>query len=200
MRLLLNQFSLQNWSCIPAARHLLDASSGVYMYTKVRFCAGILIAILLSLTACSASATPVDKPAIDLSGVWQGEIRVIPCAPGMPAENGRCDGVNRITFNLHQNDSEVTGDYRCAIGTTVCRSENTTVRGKLIDGSVRGRNVTLRVLLPGDLSSCLYNGSDSATQIGGSYRCYQGGGLVETGQWQVRRGVGERNPLPSRPE
>jgi hypothetical protein len=170
------------------------------MHTKVRFCAGILMAILLGLTACSARATPIDKPAIDLSGVWQGEIRVLPCSPGMPAEIGRCDAVNRITFSLQQSDAAVTGDYRCSIGTTVCRSANTTERGTLIDGSVSGRNVTLRVLLPGDLSSCLYNGLDSATQIGGSYRCYQGGGLVETGQWSVRRGLSEQNPLPGRAE
>jgi hypothetical protein len=170
------------------------------MYPKVRFCTGILLATLLSLTACSARATPMEKPAIDLSGMWQGEIRVLPCSPGMPAEIGRCDAVNRITFSLHQSDSAVTGDYRCAIGTTVCRSANTTERGTLIDGSVSGRNVTLRVMLPGDVSSCLYNGLDSATQIGGSYRCYQGGGLVETGQWLVRRGSGEQNPLPWRAE
>jgi hypothetical protein len=168
------------------------------MYTKVRFCAGIVIAILLSLTACSASATPIEKSAIDLSGVWQGEIRVLPCAPGMPAENGRCDAVNRITFSLRQSEAVVPGDYRCSIGTAVCRSANTTERGTLIDGSVSGRNVTLRVLLPGDLSSCLYKGLDSARHIGGSYRCYQGGGLVETGQWSVRRGSSEQNPLPGR--
>jgi hypothetical protein len=174
------------------------------MHLKVRFSAGILIAILLSLTACSASNTmdkpPIGKPSTDLSGVWQGEIRVLPCSPGVPAEIGRCDAVNRITLSLHQNDSGVTGDYRCAIGTTVCRDANTTVQGRLIDGSVNGRNVTLRVMLPGDVSSCLYNGLDSATQIGGSYRCYQGGGLVEIGQWQVRRGSGEQNPLPWRAE
>jgi hypothetical protein len=170
------------------------------MYPKVRLCRAILIAILLSLTACSAGATPMDKPAMDLSGVWHGEIRVLPCSPGVPAEIGRCAAVNRITFSLHQSSSAVTGDYRCAIGTTVCRSANTTVRGTLIDGSMSGRNVTLRVMLPGDLSSCLYNGLDSATQIDGSYRCYQGGGLVETGQWLVRRGSGEQYPLSWRAE
>jgi len=59
-----------------------------------------------------------------------------------------------------------------------------------MDGWVSGRNVTLRVMLPGDLSSCLYNGLDSSTEIRGGYRCYQGGGLVEVGQWRVRRGSG----------
>jgi hypothetical protein len=162
------------------------------MFPKFRICEGVLIA-LLTFTACSARSASMDQPtpdkaAIDLSGVWQGEIRVLPCRPGTPAEIGRCDAVNQITFNLHQSGSAVTGNYRCAIGTTVCRDANTTMRGKLIDGSVSGRNVTLRVMLPGDLSSCLYNGLDSATQIGGSYRCYQGGGLIETGQWLVRRG------------
>jgi hypothetical protein len=63
---------------------------------------------------------------------------------------------------------------------------------------VSGRDVTIRVVLPGDLSSCLYNGSGySSNELRGTYRCYQGGGLVEVGIWQVRRGPGaERyNPL-----
>ena len=156
---------------------------------------------MFSLMACAAGVTPTEKPAIDLSGVWRGELRVLPCSPGMPAEIGRCDAVNRITFSLHQSDSAVTGDYRCAIGTMVCRSANTTEEGRLIDGSVSGRSITLRVMLPGDLSSCLYNGLDSSTHIGGSYRCYQGGGLVEVGQWQAWRGSGAQYPpLPWRPE
>jgi len=118
---------------------------------------------------------------MDISGVWQGEIRVIPCFPGVPAEIGRCEAVNRITFSLHQSDSAVTGDYRCAIGTLVCRDANTTDRGTLMDGWVSGRNVTLRVMLPGDLSSCLYNGLDSSTEIRGGYRCYQGGDWLKWG-------------------
>jgi hypothetical protein len=142
----------------------------------------------------------MDKPPMDLSGVWQAEIRVLPCSPGVPAEIGQCAAVNRLTFSLHQSDSTVTGDHRCVIGTTVCRSANTTARGTLIDGSVSGRNVTLRVMLPGDLSSCLYNGLESATQIDGSYRCYQGGGLVEMGRWLMRRGLGEQYPPSWRAE
>lgn len=137
---------------------------------------------------------------MDLTGIWRGEIRVIPCFPGTPHEVGRCNAVNRITFDLRQNDSTLTGDYRCAIGTMVCRDANTTDHGTVASGQVSGRNVTMRIVLPGDLSSCLYNGSDSSGQLRGGYRCYQGGGLAEVGLWQVSRGAVEQSPAPWRPE
>jgi hypothetical protein len=170
------------------------------MCQKVRVGRLALIAIAAGLAACSATATaPAEKAAIDLTGVWQGEIRVIPCAAGMlSTEIGRCNAVNRITFFLRQNDSSLTGDYRCGIGTMVCRDANITDRGTVANGQVSGRNVTMRVILPGDLSSCLYNGSGSAGEMRGGYRCYQGGGLVEVGVWQVSRGAGELPP-PSTP-
>jgi len=131
---------------------------------------------------------------MDISGVWRGEIRVIPCPVGITSsETGRCNAVNRITFSLRQSDSSLSGEYHCAIGTLVCRDANTTERGTVTGGQVSGRNVSMRVVLPGDLSSCLYNGSESASgQMRGTYRCYQGGGLAEVGIWQMRRGASEQ--------
>lgn len=170
------------------------------MNFRVRLWRVILTAITASVAACSAAARPMESPAINLSGIWQGEIRVIPCFPGVPSEVGRCNAVNRITLSLRQSGSTVTGDYRCAIGTMVCRDANTTERGTVVDGWVSGSNVSLRIMLPGDVSSCLFNGSDSASEIRGSYRCYQGGGLAEMGLWRVRRGSGEQPVAPWRPE
>lgn len=149
--------------------------------------------MVFCLAACSATAAPTEAHATDLTGVWQGEIRVIPCSPGMPHEIGRCNAVNRITFNLRQTDSTLTGDYRCTIGTMVCRDANTTDRGTVASGELSGSAVTMRVVLPGDLSSCLYNGFEySPGELHGGYRCYQGGGLAEVGVWQVRRAAGAR--------
>ena len=143
----------------------------------------------------------MEKPAMDVSGVWQGETRVIPCPVGISSETGRCNAVNRIAFGLRQSDSSLSGEDRCTIGTLVCRDANTSDRGTVTGGQVSGRNVSMRVVLPGDLSSCLYNGSEhSPGEIRGGYRCYQGGGLVEVGQWRVRRGSGRQYPPSWRPE
>jgi hypothetical protein len=138
---------------------------------------------------------------MNLTGIWRGEIRVIPCTGGMlTSDAGRCDAINRITFNLRQSDSSLQGSYQCAIGTMVCRSANTTTYGTLMSGNVSGRNVTMRVMLPGDLSSCLYNGFEqSPGRMRGSYRCYQGGGLIEFGQWQVSRGDNQSPSMPRVP-
>jgi hypothetical protein len=161
------------------------------MSPKVVFCRSIAIAVMLSLAACAATTEFTEKPAVNLTGIWQGETRVIPCLSGFKAtEVGRCNAVNRITFALRQTDASLTGTYRCAIGTMVCRHANITDYGYLMAGRVSGHDIMMRVLLTGDLSSCLYNGSASGSDMmRGTYRCYQGGGLVEVGQWQVSRGA-----------
>jgi hypothetical protein len=51
------------------------------------------------------------------------------------------------------------------------------------------------VLFPSDLSSCLFNGDVSADTIAGTYRCYEGGALIEQGTWRMNRkntGLSER--------
>jgi hypothetical protein len=161
------------------------------MSLKVVVSRSVAAAVMLLLTACATTTEFTAKPAVDLTGIWHGETRVIPCLGGFKAiEVGRCNAVNQVTFALRQTDSTLTGTYRCAIGTMVCRHANITDYGTLMAGRVSGRDVMMRVLLPGDLSSCLYNGAASdSDRMRGTYRCYQGGGLVEVGQWQVSRGA-----------
>ncbi len=151
----------------------------------------ICLALILEMVGCGAG--PAQKqlvaqtgPAVNLGGVWEGETRVIPCFP-MYTPMGRCNAVNRITFMIRQDGSSIRGDYTCAIGTAVCRDANKTTTGEIVTGSVRGTTISMRVLLPADLSSCIYNGEVSFARINGSYRCYQGGGLNEQGMWQVSR-------------
>jgi hypothetical protein len=100
---------------------------------------------------------------------------------------GRCNAVNRITFAMQQDGATLRGDYKCAIGTAVCRDANKTTSGKIVNGTLSGRTIAMRVMLPGDVSSCIYNGEATSTAISGSYRCYEGGGLSELGMWQVSR-------------
>jgi hypothetical protein len=144
-----------------------------------------LFALMLAIAGC-ATTPPMRPPAFDLTGVWQGETRVTPCA-AMYTVLGRCNAVNRITFAIRQEGSVLRGDYKCGIGNAVCRDANKTTEGTIVDGWLSGSTMALRVLLPGDLSSCIYNGEVSSTQARGGYRCYQGGGLNEVGIWQVSR-------------
>jgi hypothetical protein len=149
------------------------------------------LALILGMAGCATSPAQANpalqmEPASNVSGVWEGETRVIPCPP-MNTPFGRCNAVNRITFVIRQDGSSTRGDYKCAIGTQVCRDANRTTSGEIVDGSVSGRTIAMRVLLTGDLSSCIYNGEVSSTASGGTYRCYQGGGLNEVGIWQVSR-------------
>jgi hypothetical protein len=52
--------------------------------------------------------------------------------------------------------------------------------------------VRISVLIPNDLSNCYYNGMImSPDSIRGGYSCYQGGGLLEEGNWDVQRAGGD---------
>jgi hypothetical protein len=142
-----------------------------------------------SLAPQSAPPSRTAAPSV-VSGIWEGETRVIPCPP-MNTPFGRCNAVNRITLDLRQDGSTIRGHYKCAIGTLVCRDANRTTSGRIIEGSVSDGTIGLRVLLTGDLSTCIYNGDVSSASINGTYRCYQGGGLNEVGIWQVSRRGGD---------
>jgi len=153
---------------------------------------GLALAIFI-VGSCAASP-PHGKPledtagqrhaTMDVSGLWQGTTRVL-CIPGT-YEPGRCDAVNKIIFSILQEDHDLSGRYRCQTGNMVCRNEGITNSGA-IKGTLEGQRLSFRVYLPGDGSSCLYSGRMSYTSAGGTYNCYQGAGLVETGQWHVNR-------------
>jgi hypothetical protein len=145
---------------------------------------GLMVILILSVAGCAASLA-LQRPAFDMTGVWKGQLRVVPCSPSY-TEVGRCNAVNNITFSLRQTGNKLSGDYSCQFGTYVCRDANTTDRGTIMYGWLSGRAVTLRVMIPGDVSSCLFTGRASEEQVVGGYACYQGGALVEIGNWQVK--------------
>jgi len=152
------------------------------------------LALILGIAGCAAASGPAQTtPAFNLSGIWKGETRVIPCFPRQTAM-GRCNAINRITFAMRQDGATLRGDYKCSIGTTVCRDANKTTSGKIVNGTLSGRTIAMRVMLPGDVSSCIYNGEATSTAISGSYRCYEGGGLSELGMWQVSRPGSSEQP------
>ena len=93
----------------------------------------------------------------------------------------------KITLQIFQQDSTLSGHYTCAMGTMVCRDSNNT--GNIAAGTVRASSIGMRIMMP-DGSSCLFNGrpaSDNPNRLTGSYFCMQGGGYIEQGRFEVER-------------
>jgi len=134
--------------------------------------------------APAAEAGAAGEPGF--TGLWEGTSTAT-CMPLQP-DMTRCNAVAKITLQMFQQGSTLTGHYTCAPGNMVCRDSNTT--GTIADGKVRGGNANMRVMMP-DGSSCLFNGrpsqNNSRNQLTGSYFCMQGGGYIEQGRFQVQR-------------
>jgi hypothetical protein len=101
--------------------------------------------------------------------------------------SGRCQAVNLVRFLLIQRGSRISGKYSCSYGSFECRHGGSDSDGRVQWGDIRGSEVRLDVLLPSDLSSCLYIGRIAGETIIGTYRCYEGGGLIEQGMWRMKR-------------
>lgn len=135
-----------------------------------------------------AQASPAAEPAATaesgFTGLWEGT-STSNCMPLQP-DATRCDAVVKVTFQMFQQGSKLTGRYGCSFGTMVCRDSNTT--GTIGEGKVREGGVGLRVMMP-DGSSCLFNGrpSQNDQRLSGTYFCMQGGGYIEQGRFQIQR-------------
>jgi hypothetical protein len=137
----------------------------------------------------AAQAAPAAKSGAaegpGFTGLWDGT-STSSCMPLQP-DARRCNAVVKITLQMFQQGSTLTGHYTCAIGTMVCRDSNSS--GTIADGKVREGSVALRVMMP-DGSSCLFNGrpsQDKQNKLRGTYFCMQGGGYVEQGRFEVER-------------
>jgi hypothetical protein len=115
------------------------------------------------------------------TGLWEGT-STANCMPLQPVR--RCNAVVKITLQMFQQGSTLTGHYTCAPGNMVCRDSNTT--GTIADGKVLPGGIGIRVMMP-DGSSCLFNGRPVQNQLTGSYFCMQGGGYIEQGRFQIER-------------
>jgi hypothetical protein len=136
-------------------------------------------------SVADAQSTPT---AGDFTGTWEGTIRVTPCIGGMLMRSGRCNAVNKIKLTLVQDGSSISGNYHCAIGTQICRNGNADDSGKITSGTASGNTVRFSVIVPADVSNCLYNAvSPSPGKLRGGYTCYQGGGIAEQGLFEASR-------------
>ena len=148
----------------------------------------LIISVLLSLVTGVFTPARAQAPAppAGFTGVWKGTIRVMP-SPALRDRN-RTGAVNNITVTILDQDSQISGHYTCSIGTQICRNGNADNSGKVVGGKVNGNNIRFNVIIPADLSNCMFNGfTQSPGQMRGGYTCYQGGGLVEQGNFEVSR-------------
>jgi hypothetical protein len=143
------------------------------------------VALAFIFCGCAATQAPrEDQPANDVTGVWDGTTRVLACET---TGSGRCEALNKVRFWLDQRASRITGRYECRYGNFECRHGGADSDGYVQWGDIHGSEVRLDVLLPSDLSSCLFNGKVSAASISGTYQCYEGGAIIEQGMWQMAR-------------
>jgi hypothetical protein len=149
-----------------------------------------LISSLAALAAvvfggCALPRVAETMPALDVSGVWEGASKVSPC--GFGQQETFCNSINRITLSLVQDNSTITGSYRCEYGNAGCRHSDLDRAGYISNGTITGRRVSMRVMIPADVSSCMFYGRFSAERASGAYSCYAGGSLVEAGVWEAAR-------------
>jgi hypothetical protein len=143
----------------------------------------LLLSIIaaLALDGCSIFSPPRIKPTVDVTGFWEGRA-IGACIPQV----GRC-GMVLISLDMIQNDSDVTGTYRCANGSIMCRNHIT--NGRIVVGTMSGAGLSARVMFE-DVSSCIFDGRFTDIQGGGTFICMQGAGMVDRGFWQVKRAYG----------
>ncbi len=127
----------------------------------------------------SDPAAPVDR---GVNGVWQG-ISISNCEDD-PDDPGRCNAEQKITLTMFQQGNAITGYYKCAFGTQVCRHLDET--GMIRNGTLKHTRLMFRVMHE-DGSMCIFTGRPEGDKFEGGYECLQGGGIIEQGIFQTRR-------------
>jgi hypothetical protein len=172
---MLIQIGLGSHRSLPRARFSLrPASLRIFMLVSA------------AVAGCALLSQKPPPPSVDVTGFWQGRSIGV-CAARMPG----CAGMSLISLSMIQDQSKISGMYRCATGTTLCRNLDT--QGNIAVGTIRGPGVSLRIMFD-DVSSCIFNGTFSDTAGAGAYICMQGGGTVDRGFWKVRRSFGPSPP------
>jgi hypothetical protein len=144
--------------------------------SSTRLLPGLIASLLMH--GCSLLSPPRARPTVDVTGFWDGR-----STGSCHARMGRC-GTVEISLSMIQNESQVSGIYRCATGSVPCR--NLIYNGRIAVGTISGQSVSLRIMFE-DVSSCIFSGTFSDLGGRGSYICMQGGGIVDRGIWQVKR-------------
>lgn len=154
-------------------------------YSRVPWLAALIVAAVVA--GCSVR-TPepwhdaASGEADDLTGVWEG-LAVDDCSFHIIDQN-RCAATVRIALTLIQQDSTVSGFYKCATGTMACPIEEE--GGTIASGRVAARDLSFRLMLP-DGSGCIYRAARSGDELRGGYFCLGGGVILERGWFRAQR-------------
>ena len=149
----------------------------------------IVTTLLLTVATIYGTNVSPASPATNVSGLWSGTTLVTPCAF---ATSGRCNAQNKITLQLTDQNSQITGNYTCAYGNMICRNGGADNTGTVVWSRISGDQMRLNLMIPADGSNCYYNGMlPSANTMHGAYMCYNGSALVEEGVWDVKRASGQ---------
>ncbi len=148
-------------------------------------CALALAAALL-LAGCAAGsdaiATSRASSDADLTGVWEG-FAVDDCT-FRKVNLAQCAGTVHVMLTLIQQESAVSGFYKCTAGTIACQREEEA--GRIISGQSAARRLGFRVMLP-DGGSCIYRSLWRDNVIDGSYFCVGGEIILGRGWFTVER-------------
>ena len=143
-----------------------------------------LTVLFLALGAIPSAVGPARAQGASINGLWSGTTIV---TPPCTFSNGRCNAVNKITFTFQQQGDRIKGKYTCAFGTQNCRNGGADSTGDIVSGRLSGKEIRLSVVISADVSNCYYNGRlTTPTAIRGGYSCYQGGELLEEGEWNAK--------------
>ena len=140
--------------------------------------------VLTSRVAAIAQAGAGDeaKPGGKVVGVWDGTT-LASCSASLPQD--RCNAQQKVSITLLEGeDGKLGGFYKCSFGTQDCYHLNET--GKVVDATVTGSLVRMRVMLP-DGTSCAFDGRPLENMVNGGYTCTSGGAVLERGVWRARR-------------
>ena len=129
-----------------------------------------------------AVMTEQPRPPAGVTGVWQG-VSHADCIDVTIGNPGRCGATQNIILTMMQQGDTVSGFYKCAYGTEVCRNLNES--GVIRNGQMTSGRLWMRVMLE-DGSMCFFTGRPLQGVIEGRYSCLQGGGVVERGAFRTQ--------------
>lgn len=128
----------------------------------------------------TSAASPASKKASGILGVWEGTT-LATCATSLPS---RCNAEQNVSMTLiEEENSKIGGYYKCSYGNMDCFHLNET--GKIVDAGMRGKLISMRVMMR-DGTSCRFDGRVNNGAVIGGYSCYTGGSQFEQGTWRAR--------------
>jgi hypothetical protein len=159
-----------------------DAVSGCVAinHTYPRNASGAALALPAAPVAAPATFDSAGHPLI-VTGVWRG-VSHADCSMISIGNPGRCGATQNIVLTMLQQGDSVSGFYKCAFGTEVCR--NLDEDGVIRNGKIQSGRLMIRVMLQ-DGSMCFFTGRPLQGVIQGRYSCLQGAGVVERGAFRT---------------